>query len=447
MSRPKNIVPAYKHHKPTDTARCWINGEWVSLGKYNSPESRQAHARLCAELASAPDPTLIRLSTANSPTLTIDQILLAFWRWATTHYRTPDGQPTTEIASLKKAVRRLRALYGQTPAAEFGPKKLAAVRQKMVEDGLSRGVVNRSIDRVRRVFKWATAEELIPVTIYQGLRTLSGLRAGRTEAPDHEPVKPVDPSNVDNTLPHLNRHLRAMVGLQRLTGMRPAEVCKFSLAEVSRSGEVWLYQLSRHKTTHHGKKRVIPLGPRARALITSFITNGKPPPAGFEAIDLNDQTARLVAADAYQEAGREKDAHLLRSSVPVVMVGGCVVDPTLPLFSPREAREARYRAQRANRKSRVPPSQVDRSSKNPKRVVGSRYTSESYAHAVQRAVEKAGLPRWHPNQIRHLFATEVRSAHGLEAAQVLLGHSRADVTQVYAERNLALAVKVAEAMG
>jgi len=41
----------------------------------------------------------------------------------------------------------------------------------------------------------------------------------------------------------------------------------------------------------------------------------------------------------------------------------------------------------------------------------------------------------------------VRKAHGLEAVQVLLGHSRADVTQVYAERNEALAVTVASKIG
>jgi hypothetical protein len=35
----------------------------------------------------------------------------------------------------------------------------------------------------------------------------------------------------------------------------------------------------------------------------------------------------------------------------------------------------------------------------------------------------------------------------LEAAQATLGHSRADVTQVYAERDLALAAKVAGEIG
>ena len=39
-----------------------------------------------------------------------------------------------------------------------------------------------------------------------------------------------------------------------------------------------------------------------------------------------------------------------------------------------------------------------------------------------------------PNQIRHPYATRIRREYGLEAAQVLLGHSKADVTQLYAER-------------
>ena len=45
------------------------------------------------------------------------------------------------------------------------------------------------------------------------------------------------------------------------------------------------------------------------------------------------------------------------------------------------------------------------------------------------------------------FGTKVRKEHGLEAAQVMLGHSRADVTQVYAERNEALAATIAAKIG
>jgi site-specific recombinase XerC len=55
--------------------------------------------------------------------------------------------------------------------------------------------------------------------------------------------------------------------------------------------------------------------------------------------------------------------------------------------------------------------------------------------------------RWHPNQLRHAYATQVRKDFGLEAAQVALGHSRADVTQVYAERDVGLAAAVAAKIG
>ena len=57
------------------------------------------------------------------------------------------------------------------------------------------------------------------------------------------------------------------------------------------------------------------------------------------------------------------------------------------------------------------------------------------------------IPRWGPNRLRHNHGTLVRQVYGLEAAQVALGHARADVTQVYAEKNLTLAAKVAAEIG
>ena len=47
----------------------------------------------------------------------------------------------------------------------------------------------------------------------------------------------------------------------------------------------------------------------------------------------------------------------------------------------------------------------------------------------------------------HAVATAVRRRYGLEAAQVALGHSKADVTQVYAERDQGLAERIAREIG
>ena len=57
------------------------------------------------------------------------------------------------------------------------------------------------------------------------------------------------------------------------------------------------------------------------------------------------------------------------------------------------------------------------------------------------------IPHWHPNQLRHTFATRVRKQFGLEAAQVALGHSRCDVSEIYAEKNHALAAAVVAKIG
>jgi hypothetical protein len=162
----------------------------------------------------------------------------------------------------------------------------------------------------------------------------------------------------------------------------------------------------------------------ARSVLATFLIGDVPPPTGFDGIDLNDNTARLVAADAYQEAGRERDVRLLRDLTRrVTLVGGCVVDPTAAVFSPWEAREERFRRMRLKRQTKVQPSQKSRRAVNPKRTPGAAFTTTGYAHAVAKAAKGAGVPHWHPNQLRHLFATEVRKAHGLEAAQVLLSTS------------------------
>jgi hypothetical protein len=80
-------------------------------------------------------------------------------------------------------------LYGEAPAAEFSPLKLKAVRQRMIDAGLCRGVSNQRVGRIVRMFKWAVAEEKKPVTTYQALKTVKGLERGRTEARETEPVR------------------------------------------------------------------------------------------------------------------------------------------------------------------------------------------------------------------------------------------------------------------
>jgi hypothetical protein len=53
----------------------------------------------------------------------------------------------------------------------------------MIDAGLSRTTINARLGKIRRMFKWAIGEELIPAVIYEGWRAVDGLRA-RAYAPD-----------------------------------------------------------------------------------------------------------------------------------------------------------------------------------------------------------------------------------------------------------------------
>ena len=57
------------------------------------------------------------------------------------------------------------------------------------------------------------------------------------------------------------------------------------------------------------------------------------------------------------------------------------------------------------------------------------------------------VPRWHPHQLRHTYATRIRKLYGIEAARVLLGHASVGVTEIYAERDLAVTHEIAGKVG
>jgi integrase len=74
--------------------------------------------------------------------------------------------------------------------------------------------------------------------------------------------------------------------------------------------------------------------------------------------------------------------------------------------------------------------------------------ASSVRRAIKIACDRAGLKEhWAPNQLRHAAATEIRAKHGLEAAQVILGHSQVKTTQLYAEVNADRGKEIARQVG
>lgn len=159
----------------------------------------------------------------------------------------------------------MRRLYGGASASDFGPKKLKAIRRQLIEDGLSRGVVNTRVGQIKRPFQWAVAEELAPPAVYRGLQAVAGLSFGRSSARVTEPVRPVPDLYVAAVLPFVSPHVAAMIKLQRVTGMRPGELVIMRPCDIDMTGDVWIYSPFDHKNRWRGHRKQIPQQDRCRA--------------------------------------------------------------------------------------------------------------------------------------------------------------------------------------
>jgi integrase len=356
MPRLTNRPPAYRLHKPSGQARVRHNGREYWLGKFGTPESQEAYARLVTELSSSNDSTGPVDAGSIPPALSIAELIERYWVHARSYY-VRDGKPTGEHIVIRAALRPVLKLFGSTLATEFGPKRLKLAREEMIRLGWSRHYINDCIGRVKRMFTWCASEELVPADVAMALRTVQGLQRDRTAAREKPPVAPVSDEHVEAVLPALPSAVADMVRIQRLTGMRPGELLAMTADAIDRGDPTcWEFRPFHHKTKHHDRSRVVFIGPRCQAVLLPYIL----------------------------KAGSER------------------------LF---------------------------------------RHSRDGYRRAITRACKRVGIEPWHPNQLRHSMGTEVRKKFGLEASQVILGHARADVTQIYAESDAERGREVAKAVG
>jgi integrase len=384
---PKSRRPSLLFHKPSGQARVRIDGKDHYLGAFGSPEAQARYDLLIAEW--------MRHKSLDRATITVDELALRFLEHAIGYY-VKDGRTTSEVACVRAALRSLVRLFGNTLACQFGPLRLKQVRQAMIDAGSTRGTINSYISRIKLAFHWSVENELLPVEVFSALATVRGLSKGRTEAVEPDPVKPVPLAFVEAIRPHVSRQIWAMIELQLLTGARPGEIVDMHVGEINTSGRIWEYIPASHKTQHRGKGRTVPIGPKGQAILREFLRPD---------------------------------------------LGGHV-------FSPMQADEERSARRREQRQSPMTPSQAARRPKeNGRHRPKAHYTVASYRKAIARACELADVPAWHPHQLRHTAATDLRRQFGIEAASTMLGHAHVKTTEIYAEADVERSRQIALEVG
>lgn len=365
--------PKYRRHQ---TGRGFVEFKGVRHylpGAYNSPESLEAYkaflrVHVFSEAKAFAAPT--------GEGVSLNDVIAAYLDYAADHY--PAGN-RSEYNNCRHALLPLSIARGTTPAVDFGPKALKEYRKGLIASGQSRGYINQQLAKIRRAYKWAASEELIPVAAYQAIATVDGLQAGRTEAIEPPAREPVEWSTLEPVLAEVSPTIRAMLLLQWHTGARAGSVVRATpsqFAPLPGEPSVLLWSPV-HKQQHTGAALLLPIGPKCREVI----------------------------------------GPLLEKS------------PDAPLFDPRSARKnARYRRF---------------------------YSTHTYGRAITRGIDRVNatrkpeekIPHFSTHQIRHSKGEAIRNVYGLEAAQAILGHGSIDATQLYSERRLGLAIKIAKETG
>ena len=411
--------PKIQLHKASGQARVRLSGKDYYLGPFGSDEAQANYDREVAEwlrrgrIVTKPD----------GPAASMAELINAFF--------TAGVFAKSHNDELKQVLKIVVRLYGRMPVSAFGLVALEVVREKMVEAGWKRKMVNARVKMVQRMFRWGVGRRLVTHDQQAELAALESLKAGQTAAPESKATQPIALEHVEACTPFMVPMVAAMVRLQMRTGMRTKELTSMRTGDIDMSDEsCWVYRPGSHKTAHLGKVRDVPIGPIGIDLLRPFL----------------------------------------------------LTDPSQYIFSPARANAERLVARAASRKT--PLSCGNRAGlkrvEAPKRRAGDRYDTPTYRKAVMYAIARAfPLPaelarhrrepaaawqkrigerwpevrshlaavHWHPHQLRRAIGTLVANEFSLEHSQRVLGHSNIKATQIYSKLSLDKAKKVMRKIG
>lgn len=380
-------TPTLRLHKPSERYYFVLDGQYFYLGRDRAEAETQYHRAMLE---------LIQTGTVQKEVdghgLFVAELIERYVIDRAEYY----GDSVKAFERGRFAMKRLNKEFGHYRITQFGMAELRRLRETMFERTekgryLCRNEINRLMREVTRMWKWAASMELAPAEVYAKCQTLEPLKQGRCKAPERAAVTTVDLEAVEAVKKVVNASVRALIDLQLLTGARPGELVGLKTDDIDRSGDVWTVTLAHHKTAHRGKKRVLYFGPQAQAVLKPLILKRRP--------------------EEY-------------------------------LFNPRD-----YVTERSERSTVHRRPDQEPNTKKTDRVIGDVYTVAAYRQAISRACDTAGVDHWHPHQLRHTAATEMRKAYGVEAARAALGHAHLDATEIYAEVDAALAARIAAERG
>ncbi len=275
-------------------ARISLRGRDYYLGPWGSPESYAEYARLQAQTVASPGVLPMKQPDGKSSgPITINALAV---RWLADVESKATTITEKELGSVQAAITPLLRLFGPQAAADFTVKKLKLLRQAFVDAswmtpaeradrkrrgmhvGWCRTYANKATQKVRRLFRWAEEDGLVPKGIWAHLGALKALNhaSGVREVPER--VAADFESQVKPALPFMAPVVKAMVEVQHLIGARPSEVCRMKRSEIDQTSVegVWLFRPGTHKGSWRGDDLVKVIGPQAQIVLAPWLMAAEP---------------------------------------------------------------------------------------------------------------------------------------------------------------------------
>jgi len=268
MPRPRSPQPAYQYHV-SGQAKVRLNDVDFYLGAHGSQESYARYYALLAEYNAngrvAPaKPGQAAVHQADE-VIAVKHVTADFrHRVLPRHEHSP-----AHYAAFRGLLDLLDERHGDEPVSEFGPRKLEAIRDTFVAKGNCRRYANEQTGKIIKIIEHGVSRELAAADRIVALRALPSLKPG--QAKDNPRRSRVTLDTVRATLPHLTATAAAMVRLQLATAMRPSELFSMTPAQIDRTGPIWFYRPTRHKTERHGKTRSVPILGEAVEILSPFL--------------------------------------------------------------------------------------------------------------------------------------------------------------------------------
>lgn len=406
---PKVALPKFRVHAArrqfcVDVPRVGQRAQRVYLGR-DEAAARAEYDRIVMPMLHGRPPALEVKADANkeapapAKVVRVVKVLADYIRYLRARQPTTHGHYVHED-HVGPMARLVRDVIGFEEAATLKSTQIEKAFDAMVRQGWALATIRKRTLAFRNVIKRAVKDEVLPERVIAAFDLADRVDECTKGVKQALKRRPADLADVRRTQEHCTQSVRDMIELMVVTGCRPTEVFRMRAVDIDTAGPVWKYTPVTHKTQHHGKTRVIYIGPKGQQVLARYFGRGR-------------------------------------------------VD--LPVFSPKLSEVERREAMHAARTTRLScgnrPGTHRKAS--PERTPGTAWNGSSFGHAIEAAQTRAGIEtKWCAYQIRHLSLTAFRAAGSLDATAVLAGHSSTKITdEIYAQRDEAKALELVARVG